>query len=124
MMKFAFEIAVGVAIAFAWMAVWAVALRTLGLAPPDERCARKQHIQRMGKLRYICIFGVLGGGFGLGLGIAAATMIDNSASWGRATTVFLAVSLLGGSFNGMRSWKELFRAEVPFPPFDRPSNRP
>jgi hypothetical protein len=118
-LKFALAIAVGVAVAFAWMGAWTLGLRAFGLTLPDERSDRKQHIVRMGKLRYLCIFGVLGGGFAFGLAVAAAMMIGNSASWGEATTVFLALSLLGGLFNGVRSWNQLFREEVPFPPWDR-----
>lgn len=64
-------IVVGVAVAFAWMAVWALALRAFGvpllMRTPEERNASKQHIFQIGKLRYILIFGVLGSGFGYGL---------------------------------------------------------
>ena len=34
----------------------------------QERAVQKQRILQVGKLRYIFLFGVLGGGFGLGLG--------------------------------------------------------
>jgi hypothetical protein len=103
------------------MAVWALMLRAVGIPvlmrSPEERAARKQRILQMGKLRYILVFGVLGSGFGFGLGIASATMMTHdSVNLGRAAAIFGAVSLLGGCFNGMRGWNQLFHAEVPFPP--------
>ena len=114
-------IVVGVAVAFAWMAVWALALRAFGvpllMRTPEERNARKQHIFQMGKLRYILIFGVLGSGFGYGLGISIALMVSRGHyDWGYAAMMFGAISLLVGLMNGVRAWNQLFRVEPPFPP--------
>jgi len=114
-------IVVGVAIAFAWMAVWALALRAVGvpvlMRTPEERNARKQRILQMGKLRYILIFGVLGSGFGYGLGISIALMVSRGRySWGYAATMFGAISVVAGLMNGIRSWNQLFHVETPFPP--------
>jgi ABC-type Fe3+ transport system permease subunit len=120
-------IAVGVAIAFAWLAIWVVVLRAFGIPvltrTPEEQAVKKQHILQMGKLRYILIFGVLGNGFALGLGIAiaiAVIMKHGSANWGEAATIFGVVSLVTGCINGMRTWSDLFRKEVPFPPLYSP----
>jgi hypothetical protein len=103
------------------MGIWALVLRAFGIPvlmrTPEERAARKQRILQMGKLRYILIFGVLGGGVGLGLGISIAFMTAHiSTNWGDAVVTFAAVSVLCGCFNGMRAWSQLFHTEVPFPP--------
>jgi len=125
-LEFAISIVLGVAVAFAWMAVWVVALRAFGIQvwmpTPESRSAKRLRILQMGKLRYILIFGVLGYGVAYGLGLAVATTIDTRmtghghAAWGRAGAIFTAVSLLGACFHGWRNWNYLFRAEVPFPP--------
>ena len=114
-------IVVGVAIAFAWMAVWALALRAVGvpvlMRTPEERNARKQWVLQMGKLRYILIFGVLGRGFGYGLGISIALMVSRGHyNWGYAATMFGTISVVVGLMNGIRAWNQLFRVETPFPP--------
>lgn len=114
-------IVVGVAIAFAWMAVWALGLRAVGvpvlMRTPEERNARKQRILQMGKLRYTLVFGVLGSGFGYGLGISIALMMSRGHyNWGYAATMFGAISVVVGLMNGIRAWNRLFRVETPFPP--------
>jgi O-antigen/teichoic acid export membrane protein len=119
-LEFVISVAIGVAVAAAWMAVWALMLSAFGIPvlmrSLEERAARKERILQMGRVRYILIFGVLGSGFGFGLGIAAATMMTHdSANWGRAAAIFGAVSI-GGCFNGIRGWNQLFHTEVPFPP--------
>jgi hypothetical protein len=69
----------------------------------------------------LAIFGVLGSGIGLGLGIAMAFMTAHiSANWREAIVTFAAVAVLGGCFNGMKAWSQLFRTEVPFPPIYPP----
>jgi hypothetical protein len=108
------------------MGIWAIVLRAVGIPvvmrAPKERADRKQRILQMGKLRYVLIFGVLGGGIGLGLGIATALMTAHiSANWREAVVTLAAVSVLGGCFNSMRAWSQLFRTEVPFPPIYPPS---
>jgi hypothetical protein len=114
-------IVVGVAVAFAWLTIWAVTLRAFGITvltrTPEERAAFKERVQQMGKVRYVLLFGVLGNGIGLGLGIAVAVMLSRgSADWRLGASLFGAMSLLMGSMNGLRRWNQLFRAEVPFPP--------
>ena len=57
MLEFVISIAIGVAVAAAWMAVWALMLRAFAIPvlmrSPEERAARKQRIFQMGKVRYI-----------------------------------------------------------------------
>jgi uncharacterized membrane protein len=54
----------GVAIAFAWLAIWAGFLHIFGLSPfrrkIEDRASRQERLRRLGKLRYILTFGVLG----------------------------------------------------------------
>lgn len=128
MRELVIPIGVGVAIAFAWMAVWALALHALGvpvlMRTPEERNARKQRILQMGKLRYVLIFGVLGSGVGYGLAISIALMVMVSRGhydWGYGATIFGAISLALGLMNGIRGWNELFRVETPFPPHYPPA---
>ena len=121
MRELVIPIGIGVAIAFAWMAAWALALRGFGvlvlMRTPEERNARKQRILQMGKLRYILLFGVLGSGFGYGLGISIALIVSRGRyDWGYGATTFGAISVAVGLMNGIRAWNQLFRVETPFPP--------
>lgn len=124
--EFVIPVAVGTVIGFAWMVVWALVLRAFGIQTltrtPEERATRKQRILQMGKFRYIVIFGVLGNGFALGLGIGIALMTSRPRyDWGLGARIFGAMALVAGCMNGIRTWNELFRAEVPFPPHYPPS---
>jgi hypothetical protein len=117
-------VTLGVAVAFAWIAAWTCASCALGvpvlMRNPEERAARRQHILQMGKLRYIVVFGLLGNGFGMGLGIGAALMMSHhltsthSLNWGEGAVIFGAVALVSGCLYGLRTWREL--VPVPFPP--------
>lgn len=125
MHEFVIPVVVGVAVGLAWMAIWFAALRVFGvpvlMRTAEERASRKQRILEMGELRYILIFGILGNGFALGLGISIALMMTHSHDSGLAATVFGAVALASGCANGLRTWNGLFRAKVPFPPHYPPS---
>ena len=121
MRELVIPIGVAVAVALVWMAVWALALRAVGIPvsmrTPEERNARKQRIFQMGRLRYILVFGVLGSGFGYGLGISIALMVSRGHyDWGYAAIMFGGISLVVGLMNGVRAWNQLFRVEPPFPP--------
>ena len=115
----------GAAVALAWVALWAMALRALGIwataRTPEERAARKERFQRMGKLRYVVLFGVMGQGIGLGLGMAVAMSLKHGFDWASAAVMVGAMALLFGSFQGLRNWNEQFRKEVPFPPIYPPA---
>jgi hypothetical protein len=124
--EFVIAVAVGIGIALAWMVVWAFVLRAFGIhtltRTAEERATRKQRILQMGKVRYILIFGVLGNGFALGLGIGIALMTSRPRyDWGLGAMIFGAVALVAGCMNGTRTWNDLFRVEVPFPPHYPPS---
>jgi hypothetical protein len=119
--EFVISILCGVAVAFVWLAIWTVALRVCGILVfsriPEERASRRERLLRLGKLRYVLIFGVFGYGFALALGIAIAGLIGHdSTGWVGAASKVVLLSLLGGWFHGARTWNEAFRDPVPFPP--------
>jgi len=71
----------------------------------------------MGKLWYIMMFGVLGFGLALGLGITTADLLaGESHGWVALVGKLVLLSVLGGWFQGARTWSESFRDPVPFPP--------
>jgi hypothetical protein len=111
----------GIAIALVWLAVWMVTLRAFGILvfsrTPEERAFRRERLLRLGKLRYILIFGVFGYGFAFAAGIAVAGLIGHdSTGWAGAAAKVVLLSLLGGWFQGARTWNETFRSPAPFPP--------
>jgi hypothetical protein len=115
------SIAAGITVAFAWIGIWAFSLHALGIAPlrrrAEDRADRRERLKRMGKLRYILIFGMLGTGLAFGLAITAADFLEhNSHSWGLAIGKLVFLSVLFGWFSGARTWSEAFREPVPFPP--------
>jgi hypothetical protein len=124
--EFVIPVAVGIAIALSWMLVWAFVLRGFGMQTltrtPEGHALKKQRILQLGKFRYVLIFGVLGNGFALGLGIGIALMMNRPRyDWGFGAMIFGAMAILTGCMNGIRTWNELFRVEVPFPPDYPPS---
>ena len=115
------SIGVGVAAALAWLAVWSVVLHAFGVGVisrrPEIRAIRRERIKKMGKLRYIVIFGVLGFGLTFGLAITTADLYrHDSFSWGFEVGRLLFLSALAGWFHGARSWNAAYREPVPFPP--------
>jgi hypothetical protein len=118
------DIVGGIAIALAWMAIWAYCLHLFGIAfsavfmrQPEDRARRRERIKRMGKLRYILIFGVLGFGVALGLAITTGDLLaQESHSWVAVVGKLVLLSVLGGWFQGAWTWSENFRDPVPFPP--------
>lgn len=89
---------------------------------PEGRIERRERIKKMGKRRYIIIFGMLGFGLAFGLGITASDFLDHSFhGWVEASGKLVFFSLLFGWFHGARTWSEAFRDPVPFPPNYGPS---
>ena len=120
-MRWFVTIIAGVAVAFVWLTFWAFVLRAFGIPvfrrTPEERDSRRERLKRMGKFRYVLIFGVLGPGVGFGLALITAELLDhNSHGWAYAATKLAALSVLFGWFHGARTWNEAFRDPVPFPP--------
>jgi cell division protein FtsW (lipid II flippase) len=114
------SIVAGVAVCFAWAAIWnVIVLHAFGIAvlrrQAEDRASRREHMKQMGKLRYILIFGVLGSGIAFGLGLTTADFLDHLwHGWGFGIAKLVFVSVLFGWFNGARTWSEGF--PVPFPP--------
>ena len=122
MRDFILPVTAGVAVAFAWLGLWAITLHAFGIpvlkGSPEERAARKERILAMGKLRYVLIFGVLGYGLGFGLGIVVANVVGTQhfSGWIRAATQLVLSMVLFGLWQGVATWNQSFRGEVPFPP--------
>lgn len=125
MPEFVISSVVAVAVAIAWISVWALVLRAFGspalTRSPEGRLARKERIIAMGKSRYVLIFGVLGNGLGLGLGnVVADTTGRHHFTAGRAATQLVIWMVVFGLWHGVATWNQSFRGEVPFPPYYPP----
>ena len=119
----------GIAVAFAWLLLWGLVLRGLGIPllqrNTKDRATRRERIKQLGKLRYILLFAVLGYGLGLGLGITVADWRwRDSFSWPYELPKLAFLSIVFGLFHGVRSWSEAFRDPVPFPPDYPPPKKP
>lgn len=120
-MQWFISISFGVAIGLAWLAIWALCLRTFGIAvfvtKAQDRSGRRDRIKQMGKLRYILIFGVLGFGITFGLAITAADFLGHiSHGWIAEVGKFVFLAVIFGWLQGARNWNEALREPVPFPP--------
>lgn len=122
---FALSIGIGVAICFAWLGIWALMLRAFGVpiwtSRPEEREAYRQRIIRLGRLRYVLVFGIFGIGFGLGFAIATSIVFFDPSphaapDWMRFVGLFVVVALTAGLIQGTRNWNENFREAASFPP--------
>ena len=113
-------IVAGIALGLAWLALWNYLLRALSMPllsrKGEDRAVRQEHLKRMGKLKCILLYGVLGFGFAFGLAMTVADYIgSDSFHWifELLKLVFLAVAF--GLFQGMQTWDDV-RGPVPFPP--------
>ena len=114
----------GVAVALLCLAIWAFGLHVFGigvfrrtLEKDASRQGRRERLKRMGKLRYVLIFGVFGPGLAFGLAITTADLLDHkSHGWVFAVAKLVLLSALFGWLHGARTWSEVFRDPVPFPP--------
>ncbi len=100
---------------------WSAALHAFGIGVlsrrPETHAIRRERIKKMGKFRYIVIFGVLGFGLAFGLGITTANLYRHgSRSWSFELGQLLLLAALGGWFHGARTWNAAYRDPVPFPP--------
>jgi hypothetical protein len=111
----------GVAFACAWWAIWAGSLHILGFSPfprkTEDRANRRQRLNRLGKLRYILTFGVLGPGFAFGLAMITMDFLGNrSRGWVSESIKFAFYAVFFGLFQGFWGWRNEVRDPVPFPP--------
>ena len=120
-MQWLISIVAGIAVGLAWLGIWALSLRSFGIAvfsrKARDRVRRQERIKQMGKRWYLLIFGVVGYGLAFGLAITAAGFLDHdSHGLGFAIGKLVFSSVLFGCFQGIRTWSEEFRDPVPFPP--------
>lgn len=123
MIKFFIWCVIGLAVTIGWLAIWIAAIRLLGIRTfrrrwtPEARAARRERIVRMGKARYIFVFGMLGYGLAMGLGTTTVFALAGVAgSWLRAAFNLVFWIVVGGWWHGIISWNNSFRGETPFPP--------
>ena len=115
------SIIVGLAVSFAWLAIWHFfTLHVLGIAvfrrKLDDRASRRERMKQMGRLRYILMFGVLGFGLAFGLAMSTSDLLGHdSDGWISAIVKLVLLSVSFGWFAGARLWSEV-RDPVPFPP--------
>jgi hypothetical protein len=103
------SIIAGIAVGLAWLAIWAYSLRAFGIAvfsrKAEDRSTRREHIRKMGKLRYILVFGMLGFGLALGLAITTADFLrPDSFNWAYELPKLVFLSVVFGLFQGVRNW--------------------
>jgi hypothetical protein len=115
------SIVAGIAVGVAWLAIWALSLRSFGITVfsrlAEDRVRRRERIKKMGKLWYILIFGMAGSGLAVGLAITAADLLGNiSHGWVSGIGKLAFLSVIFGWLQGARTWSEAFRDPVPFPP--------
>jgi hypothetical protein len=111
----------GIAIGFVWLAIWAGFLRIFGLSSfrrkIEDRASRRERLKRLGRLRYILTFGVLGPGFAFGLATTITDFLGNlSHGWVSESIKFAFYAMFFGLFQGFSGWRNEVRDPVPFPP--------
>ena len=122
MRDFILPVVAGVAVALAWLGLWAISLHAFAIPvlkrSPEERSARKERLLAMGKWRYVLIFGVLGSGLGFGLATVVASMIGTQhfRGWIHGATQLVLSMVFFGLWSGVTNWNQSLRGEVPFPP--------
>jgi len=119
--------AVGLAAALAWLAIWECVLRAFGISfffrrKTEDRASRRERIKRLGKLKYILVFGVFGSGPAFGLAVTMPDILKGdshgSIYWIGELVMF---AVLFGWLQAARTWGENFRDPVPFPPIYPPA---
>jgi hypothetical protein len=119
MREFAIEITVVLAVVLGWLVLWSIALRAFDVPlplTPEGRASRRERILRMGKVRYILVFGMLGPGLAMGLGMTVSGLLGHSLDWVGAAIRILLWTVLFGWWQGARVWNLSFRGEIAFPP--------
>jgi MFS family permease len=114
------SIIVGIAVGLFWLALWAYSLRLFGIEAlrrqAKDRTVMRERMKRMGKFRYILIFGVLGAGLAFGLALTTADLLEHlSHGWVLTIAKLVFLSVLFGWFQGARNWNG-FKDPVSFPP--------
>src|ERR1022692_1872414 len=76
----------GIAVALVWATLWTGLLHALGVAPVSRKIedptSTRERLKRLGKLKYIVIFGILGLGVAFGLAMITIDLADHrSTGW-------------------------------------------
>jgi hypothetical protein len=116
----------GIAVALVWAAIWTGLLHVLGIAPVsrkvEDQTSTRERLKRVGKLKYIVIFGVLGPGLGFGLAMITIDFADHrSAGWLSELIKLILLAVGFGLIQGPWRWHRAFRDPVPFPPVYPPA---
>jgi hypothetical protein len=111
----------GIAVGLLWLAIWSGFLHVLGVVPIrrklEDGSTRRERLKRLGKPKYILIFGVLGSGLGFGLVMITIDLVgDHSHGLAPELMKLLFSSVFFGLFQGFWGWHNAFREPVPFPP--------
>lgn len=124
MRDFVIPLAVVLVVASAWTAMCVLVMRAFGISSwtltPAQQATRKQSFLQLGRWRYVLIFGILCHGFAMGFGIATAIAIMSGTHRSTAVVIFGTIAVFTSCMSGIRTWNELFRTEVPFPPLYPP----
>jgi hypothetical protein len=116
----------GITTALVWAALWTGLLHVLGVAPVrrkvEDPTSTRARLKRLGKLKYIVIFGVLGPGVGFGLAMVSIDIADHrSTGWLSELTKLVLLTVGFGLIQGPWRWHQAFRDPVPFPPVYPPA---
>ena len=110
----------GIAVALVWTAIWTGLLHVLGIAPVsrkvEDQTSKRERLKRLGKLKYIVIFGVLGPGVAFGLAMITIDLAGHRSTGWLSELIKLVLFALFGLIQGPWRWHRVFREPVPFPP--------
>ena len=102
-----------------WILLWLLLLRTFGPQPllwKLSKVERRKRMMRMGKLRYLFVYGVFGPGTAWALAMTIFITFDRPHDWYAHCVVLVPSALLLGMFIGIRNWRRTFWEPVPYPP--------
>jgi hypothetical protein len=108
----------GITVALVWTAIWTGLLHVLAIAPVsrkvEDQTSARERLNRLGKLNYVVIFGVLGPG--LAFGLAMITIYHRHTGWLSELIKLVLFAVGFGLIQGPWRWHRAFRDPVPFPP--------
>ena len=112
----------GVAVALAWIVVWATLLHVLGISrfrrQAEDVAARRERLRSIGIAKYIVVVGVLGPGVAFAAAMVTMDVLrhERQLGWALELAKFLTFAILFGSFLGYRNWRRAFLDPAPYPP--------
>jgi hypothetical protein len=103
----------GVAVALIWAAIWTGLLHVLGVAPVNRKvedpASTRERLKRLGKLKYIVIFGVLGPGVAVGLAMITIDFAGHrSTGWLSELIKLVLFAVVFGLIRGLGIGTECF----------------